>query len=223
MSESIIDISRDFFNEEVKPAWSAVPVKPPRRPSASSVTVPGVAAGRRLSTDHHWGIRINALMPEELFNARNEAIQQTVSAQLPSTWRGQSLREGLSGGRGLSLTSLEGYLTRTIGLDHAPQTYEEWLSVPEEDIMHVVSGEVWHDPLGLFTSIRRTFDDYYPEPVRLRRIAHWCRYFSGWALTPSNARSCGTTVVCDYDVHEGDPFGIQLAFLLEKVFPTTNG
>ena len=26
---------------------------------------------------------------------------------------------------------------------------------------------------------RAAFDGYYPEPVRLRRIAHWCRYISG--------------------------------------------
>jgi hypothetical protein len=55
----------------------------------------------------------------------------------------------------------------------------EWLGIAEEDITHVINGEVWHDPTGEFTQIRATFDGYYPEPVRLRRIAHWCRYASG--------------------------------------------
>ncbi len=221
MSESIIDISRDFFNEVVKPILEQ------EFPAETAQTAFGVfgygSEVLRLddaySTDHHWGIRINALMPDALFNDRNEAIQQMVSAQLPTTWRGQSLREGLSGGRGLSLTSLEGYLTRTIGLDHAPQTYEEWLSVPEEDIMHVVAGEVWHDPSGLFTSIRRTFSNYYPEPVRLRRIAHWCRYFSGMgtyalkrAILRNNELYATTTFA------KAIRLGIHLAFLLDKQY-----
>ena len=64
-------------------------------------------------------------------------------------------------------------------MDHVPATYQEWLQVPEEEIIHVTNGEVWHDPSGRFTAVRETFRNHYPEPVRLRRIAHWCRYFSG--------------------------------------------
>jgi hypothetical protein len=74
---------------------------------------------------------------------------------------------------------MESYLKATIGIDHAPTSYGDWLGAPEEDIIHIVNGEVWLDETGRFSTIRTAFQGYYPEPVRLRRIAHWCRYFSG--------------------------------------------
>ena len=221
MSESIIDVSRDFFNEVVKPILER------EFPAETAQTAFGVFGfGSEVlrmddtySTDHHWGLRINALTPEEIFKARNEAIQQTVSAHLPATWRGHSLREGLSGGRGLSLTSLEAYLTRTIGIDHPPRTYAEWLSIPEEDIIHVVEGELWHDPSGRFTSVRETLKKYYPEPVRLRRIAHWCRYYSGmgtYALKRALLR--GNEYYATVTFTRAVRLVVQLAFLLDKQY-----
>jgi hypothetical protein len=219
MSESIIDVSRDFFDEVVKPILER------EFPAETAQTAFGVFGyGSEVlrmdddySTDHHWGIRINALMPEATFKARSEAIQQTVSARLPVTWRGHSLREGLSGGRGLSLTSLEAYLMRTIGIDHPPRTYAEWLSIPEEDIIHVVEGEVWHDPSERFTAVRRTLKNYYPEPVRLRRIAHWCRYFSGmgtYALKRALLRN--NEYYANVTFTRAIRLGVQLAFLLDR-------
>ena len=97
---------------------------------------------------------------------------ETLGANLPDSYRGHSLREGHVAGAGLAPDSLTGFLLRTIGLDHAPSNNREWLSIPEEDIIHVINGEVWHDPLGQFTAVRQSLDGYYPEPVRLRRIAH---------------------------------------------------
>lgn len=219
MSESIIDVSRDFFNEVVQPILER------EFPTETAQTAFGVfgygSEVLRLddtySTDHHWGLRINALVPEEIFKARNEAVQQTVSAHLPATWRGHSLREGLSGGRGLSLTSLEAYLTRTIGIDHPPRTYQEWLSIPEEDMAHVVEGEVWYDPSGRFTAVRQALENYYPEPVRLRRIAHWSRYYSGmgtYALKRALLRN--NEYYANITFTRALRLGVQLAFLLDK-------
>jgi hypothetical protein len=169
------------------------------------------------SRDHHWGLRINALMPEELFRARADAMMRTLSAQLPAAFRGYPLREGYTKWGGLELTSLEAYLERTIGIAHPPRTYNEWLSIPEEDIIHIVAGEVWHDPAGRFSAIRTALNAYYPEPVRLRRIAHWCRYFSGMGTY-----ALKRAILRDNDLYATITFaramrlGVQLAFLLDR-------
>jgi Domain of unknown function (DUF4037) len=221
LSESIIDASRDFFNEVVEPILTN------EFPTETAQTAFGVFGyGSEVlgmddanSTDHHWGIRINALTPDEIFRAWNEAMQEALSARLPDTWRGQSLREGLSGGRGLSLTSLEAHLTRTIGIDHPPETYAEWLSIPEEDIIHVVGGEVWYDPAGRFTAVREALKKYYPEPVRLRRIAHWCRYYSGmgtYALKRALLRN--NEYYANITFTRALRLGVQLAFLLDRQY-----
>lgn len=219
MSESIIDVSHDFFEEIVKPILLE------HFPEETSVTAFGVFGygsealrlDDELSRDHHWGLRIDALMPEEVFENRRQAIMEKLSANLPDSYRGHSLREAHLAGAGLTPDNLSAFLRRTIGIDHAPTIYEEWLRIPEEDIIHVVNGEVWYDPLGEFTAVREALNRYYPEPVRLRRIAHWCRYFSGmgtYALKRAILRNNEFYATTRFS--NAIRLGIQLAFLLDK-------
>jgi Domain of unknown function (DUF4037) len=222
VEESIIDVSRDFFQEVVKPLLMR------ECPEETAHTAFGAFGyGSEVlrmdddySQDHHWGLRINALMPDGLYEERGEGLIRIFEANLPTTYHGHPLREGLVG-RGLSLMGLQAYLERTVGLDHAPTSYAEWLSIPEEDIIHIVNGEVWCDPAGEFSAIRETFRRYYPEPVRRRRIAHWCRYFSGMGTY-----ALKRAILRQNEFYENVTFvralrlGVQLAFLLDrKYFP----
>ncbi|MCP4166431.1 MAG: DUF4037 domain-containing protein [Chloroflexi bacterium] len=223
MTDSIIDVSRDFFFEIL------LPILEREYPTETSQTAFGVfgygSEVLRLdddySSDHHWGLRINALMPDYLIKGRREEILGIIEEKLPETYRGHSLREGLSGGKGLALVSLEAFLAQTIGIDYPPKSYEEWLSIPEEDIIHIINGEIWHDESGCFSAIRKAFHDYYPEPVRLRRIAHWCRNYSGMgsyalhrALLRHNEYFAGVAFA------KSMRLGIQLSFLLDKEYFT---
>ena len=221
MSDSIIDISHDFFEEIVKPILEKY------FPEETAQTAFGVfgygSEALRLddeySRDHHWGLRIDALMPEETFETRRQVIMETLQAKLPDSYQGHSLREAHLAGAGLAPDNLNAFLKRTIGMDHAPTTYAEWLSIPEEDIIHLINGEVWYDPPGKFTEIRQTFTNYYPEPVRLRRIAHWCRYFSGmgtYALNRAILRNNEFYATTRFS--NAIRLGIQLAFLLDKQY-----
>ncbi|MDX1520176.1 MAG: DUF4037 domain-containing protein [Anaerolineae bacterium] len=221
MSESIIDVSRSFFEEIVKPILDE------HFPAETAQTAFGVfgygseALGLddEYSRDHHWGLRIDAMMPEAIFETRRQEIIDTLTANLPAAYRGHSLREGHLAGAGLAPDNLTAFLTRTIGLDRAPATHTEWLSMPEEDIIHVINGEVWSDPLGKFSDIRATLSNYYPEPVRLRRMAHWCRYFSGmgtYALKRAILRGNDFYAVTRFS--NAIRLGIQLAFMLDKTY-----
>jgi len=219
MTESIIDISHSFFEDIVKPILQK------HFPAETAQTAFGVfgygSEALRLddeySRDHHWGLRIDAMMPEIIFEIRRQTIMDTLKANLPESYRGHSLREAHLAGAGLAPDNLTAFLQRTIGLTHAPTTYAEWLSLPEEDIIHIINGEVWYDPLGEFTTIRATLNGYYPEPVRLRRIAHWCRFFSGMG-----AYALKRAILRDNDFYATTRFsnairlGIQLAFLLDR-------
>jgi len=221
MNQSIVDISHEFFNQVV------LPVLQREFPAETAHTAFGVFGygsealklDDEYSRDHHWGLRIDALMPDEIFQNKRQEIVQVVSASLPATFQGHSLREAYLAGAGLAPDSLEAFLSRTLGSAHLPQSYQAWLKLPEEDIIHVINGEVWHDPAGTFSHIRATLQAYYPEPVRLRRIAHWCRFFSGMgsyalkrAILRNNLLYATTTFA------KAVRWGIQLAFMLEKQY-----
>ena len=122
MSETIIDVSRDFFHEILKPILER------EFPDETEQTAFGVFGygsevlklDDEYSSDHHWGLRINALMPDFIFKSERERMLEVVQANLPQTYRSHSLREGFTGGKALGLDSLEGFLKRTIGIDYPP-------------------------------------------------------------------------------------------------------
>ncbi len=219
MENTITAVSRRFFEEVV------LPILEREFPAETAQTAFGLFGygsealelDDNFSRDHHWGLRIDALMPDSLFQSRREQIVQAVSANLPAAFEGYPLREGHIAGAGLAIDSLPAFLTRTIGIDRTPETYEEWLNIPEEDITHIINGEVWSDTDGRFTAIREAFQTYYPEPVRLRRIAHWCRYFSGMG-----AYALKRALLRDNEFYATTAFarairlGVQLAFLLDR-------
>ncbi|MEZ4556139.1 MAG: DUF4037 domain-containing protein [Caldilineaceae bacterium] len=221
MPESIVDVSHRFFDDIVKPILAE------HFPDELAVAAIGVfghgSEALRMddaySSDHHWGLRIDALFPHDIFVARGAEMREQVSALLPPSYEGHSLRAAHVAGAGLAPESLQHFLVRTIGIDHAPRSYVEWLQIPEEDVIHVINGEVWHDPTGEFSGVRTVLNGYYPEPVRLRRIAHWCRYFSGMG-----AYALKRAILRDNDYYANITFtrairlGVQLAFLLEKQY-----
>lgn len=221
MPASIIDISRQFFHKIVQPILQE------RFPDETAATAFGIfgygsdALGLddELSRDHHWGLRIDALMPQEIFQEKRAEILRVVGQAVPDSFQGFALRKGHVAGAGLAPESLPAFLRRTIGREDAPRTHTDWLAIPEEDIIHVINGEVWHDPRGEFTAVRQALRGYYPEPVRLRRIAHWCRYYSGmgtYALQRAILREDWVYATTRFS--NALRLGIQLAFLLDRQY-----
>jgi hypothetical protein len=121
------------------------------------------------------------LVPNHMMDQTAQLVK-ILPDKLPSSYQEISLRVGHVEGIGVTPESLEGFLSRTIGITFEPKTFEDWLKIPEEDIIHVINGQVWHDPTQRFSRIRSVLQGYYPDPVWKRRIAHWCRYFSGMGL-----------------------------------------
>jgi hypothetical protein len=59
-------------------------------------------------------------------------------------------------------------------LKRIPATLDEWLIIPENNLATCTNGRVFHDPLGEFTSWRKSLLGFYPEDVRLKKIAARC-------------------------------------------------
>ncbi len=220
-SNQILEISRDFFFDAVMPILTT------HFPSEMQVAACGffgygsecLGMDDELSRDHHFGLRVNMLLPNEVVSVKGDEMLETLSQQLPNTYRGFSLRSGHEKGAGVSPESLDGFLSRTIGITHAPKTPAEWLNIPEEDIIHVINGEVWRDPRGKFSAIREVLNGYYPDEVWKRRIAHWCRYFSGMGLYPmKRAVLRENWVYATTALGRTMKWAMELAFMLNRTY-----
>lgn len=218
---SIIDESHAFWTDVVQPLLQT------HHPDETAQMAAGfygygsevLRLDDEYSTDHHFGLRVNILLPQALMDTNGKAIEASLATHLPHQWRDRQLREGYTRTKGVALASLDHHLLATIGLNHPPETLTDWLQIPEEDITHIVAGEVWHDPSGAFSAIRRALNAYYPEPVRLRRLAHWSRYFSGmgvYALKRALLRQ--NTLYASTAFARSLRWGVQMAFLLDKTY-----
>lgn len=208
----IIDDSRAFWEEVVRPA---VPGLDQAAVGFFGYGSDVLGLDDQYSTDHHFGLRVNVLLPEAAMGLVPE--MEARLAALPAVWRGRALGEGYTRLKGVAIASLEGHLRATIGLSGPPETLADWLAIPEEDITHVIAGEVWHDPSGRFTKVRAALAAYYPEPVRLRRLAHWSRYFSGmgvYALKRAILRE--NWLYASTVFSRALKWGVQIGFLLDR-------
>jgi hypothetical protein len=61
-----------------------------------------------------------------------------------------------------------------IGPYQPPSNDDEWLALPENALAAATNGKVFQDPLGEFTRIRSALLQFYPEDVRLKKIASRC-------------------------------------------------
>lgn len=119
-------------------------------------------------------------MPADQLAAAQQAMGAAVK-KFPRSFEGFEIAFDSVLGIGVSLESLSGFLQRFLGLPRAPANDLEWLGIPAPDMLHVVGGEIFHDPSGAFTAARRELS-YFPDLVWKRRIAHHCRCYSGYGV-----------------------------------------
>lgn len=125
-----------------------------------------------LSRDHDWGPSFCVWLTEADYLQYGAQVQ-AVYDSLPREFAGFSARNATEHGNGrVGCLSVERWYTRYTGCPNGPQTVQEWRRVPEHFLATAVNGEVFCDRLGAFTAVREHLLEYYPEDVRLKKIAH---------------------------------------------------
>jgi len=127
-----------------------------------------------LSRDHDWGpgfcIWLDAADMASLGD-RAAAFY----ASLPRAYLGcERLRETAETAGRVGVRETGAFYRRYLGLDRAPRDLNEWFFAPEEGLSTAVSGAVFRDDSGAFTAIRREILAYYPEDIRLKKLAGRC-------------------------------------------------
>lgn len=124
-----------------------------------------------LSKDHDFGPRFVIWVSDDDYSSFGEEIQRWYD-QLPNTYEG--IRAALKTPEGRSregVMTRRSFFRRYTGFDEGPETNAEWMSVPESYLSVVTNGKVFTDPDGEFSRIRERLQGFYPEDVRLKKIA----------------------------------------------------
>jgi hypothetical protein len=127
-----------------------------------------------ISRDHDWGPGFCLWLTTEDYQIFGQELQAAYLS-LPSTFAGFGPRQASPGEEHRTgVRIIEDFYRSYTGLNHPPATLAQWSAIPEAYLATCTNGKVFHDALGHFTHWRNTLLDFYPEDVRLKKIASCC-------------------------------------------------
>lgn len=125
----------------------------------------------RYSRDHDFGPGFCLWLTKEDYEKIGAELQKAYEA-LPGKFMGVSARTAsLRGGGRVGVHEISAFYNRFIGKEQPPKSLMRWLYLPEHKLAMAVNGAVFADPLGEFSAIREVLKGYYPEEVRIKKIA----------------------------------------------------
>jgi hypothetical protein len=127
-----------------------------------------------LSRDHDWGPGFCLWLNQQDYRGIGATLQKKL-ADLPTAFEDVGPRNTSEWGGGrLGVFEIGAFYRRFIGLDHVPANLGEWRAIPESNLAAATNGKVFTDPLGEFSRFRDALASFYPEDIRLKKIAARC-------------------------------------------------
>lgn len=186
-----------------------------------------------VSRDHHWGPRLILFLHKQDYSRLKAKIGETLSDSLPYEFLGYStnysepepngVRHPIKIKRGpvnhmVNIFTLKSFFEARLGFDPSRKiAATDWLLFPQQRLLELVSGEVYHDGLDQLHEFRQKLT-YYPKDVWLYLLAaQWTRVSEEEAFvgrTGDAGDELGSRLVAARLVHEI----IKLAFLMEKQY-----
>lgn len=193
------ELSRQFYWQAVRPQLDT---HFPGLPHAAALIDSGsevLGYDDAMSTDHHWGPRLLLFLNESDHAQSATTIHDRLARHLPYEFMGystnftppleeegvtqllQTIQEGPINHR-VSTHTIRGFIQNHLNYDITqPLTVADWLTFPEQKLLTLTVGPVFHDEIGLET-VRGRFI-YYPHDVWLYQLASaWTRISQEEAL-----------------------------------------
>jgi hypothetical protein len=126
-----------------------------------------------ISRDHDWGPGFCLWLTKTDHDRIGSAIQEAYHS-LPATFEGFNRITSEWGDGRVGVFETGAFYRRLLGRADAPETLFDWLRLQENNLSVCTSGEVFLDPFGEFSGIRRKLLAFYPEDVRTVKIAARC-------------------------------------------------
>ncbi len=166
-----LELSRAFYEEVVSDILGVTPHAAARLGWGSDV----LGFDTERSTDHGWGPCVNVYVASE--HVHN--VRRLVDTDLPDTFRGWPTRFGwddIPVSHHIDVDTVAGWLRRHLGFDpFAGITTCDWLATPQQILLEVTQGAVFHDPDGRLAAVREALA-WYPNDVWLWLMAcQWRR------------------------------------------------
>ena len=127
-----------------------------------------------ISRDHDFGPSCCFWLTKEDYRIYGGKLREILDSLPKSFMSFPALKMSEWGGGRRGVLNTESFYRKFTGKENGPETLDEWRMIPETKLSIVTNGSVFSDPLGEFTKIRNRLLEYYPEDIRLDKIASRC-------------------------------------------------
>ena len=125
------------------------------------------------SRDHDWGPGFCLwLLPDDFQSIGDDLAVEY--KRLPLNFEGYQRNTSEWGNGRVGVFEIGNFYRNFIGRPSIPTTDMEWLRIPEKNLAACTAGRVFRDPLGEFSEMQRILRGFYPDDVRLAKIASCC-------------------------------------------------
>lgn len=127
-----------------------------------------------LSRDHDWGPAFCMWLTMDDYKKYGQELQKAYIG-LPQVFLGFGPRSSSPGEEfRVGVCPTVNFYKIYTGLDHIPTSLNEWSSITENALATCTNGRVFTDLLGEFSQWRQALLAFYPEDIRLKKIASRC-------------------------------------------------
>lgn len=126
-----------------------------------------------LSRDHDWGPGFCLWLSKADHDLIGSALMEAYNL-LPKTFEGFERKTSEWGNGRVGVFETGAFYSDFIGRADTPETLYDWLRIPENGLSVCTAGKVFYDPLGEFSRIRETLLAFYPDDVRIVKVAARC-------------------------------------------------
>ncbi len=126
-----------------------------------------------ISRDHDWGPGFCLWLTKTDYQKIGRQLQAAYD-ELPMKFLGFERLETEQGKGRVGVFEIGDFYRKFIGTSHAPKSLKAWLYLRAEAASACTNGKVFSDPVGRFSHIREELLAFYPDDVRLIKIAGLC-------------------------------------------------
>lgn len=224
-------LNRNFFFDVIKPLMDE---HFPKLKYAAGMIANGsdvLGYDDPTSMDHNWGPRMRIVLSESDFPKFNQMLDKMFAQNLPPTYHGfptnytpesngylkQQMKKKDKGpiNHLIRIYPLEGFFKYFIGISPKKRmAVEDWLVIPQQSLLEVTAGEVYHDDLNLKKYREKL--SYYPDDVWLYMLyIQWDRLANFLGFPPRAGMTgdeFGSRLITTQLINEM----VDLLFILER-------
>lgn len=171
-----------------------------------------------ISTDHDFGPSFCMFLTDDDY-AEIGSILANYYNMLPQEFMGYSRIVSPHGGGRVGVIKTSDFYKSFIGKSEGALNLNEWLFIPEHFLAEATNGEVFRDDLGDFSRMRNYLKSYYPEDVRIKKIAARAAVMAqSGQYNYARSMQRGEIVAARFALDEFIRNTISMVYLLNKKF-----